>query len=346
MQNSDGATEKPGSPSPPSGRPKRLAVAGSYLLTVFALISLNFYLPRVMPGDPITAMLASASSSGSSATITDEETRSALRKYYGLDRPLGQQYLRYLEGLTRGDLGRSIRYNRPVGDLIAERLPWTLLLGGTAVVVAGTLGIFSGIHSGWRRGGRLDRVLLGFFAGIANFPGFFLASMALYVFAVKLRWVPLAGATTPFTDLGPWRRALDIAHHLVLPASIMGLQFAAGQYLIMRAGMVGQLGADYLLLGKAKGLSERRLEYRYAARNGLLPVVSLTALTLSFAVAGAIFVERVFAYPGIGQLSFEAAGFRDYPLMQGTFLVLSLSVVTFNSLADLILTKLDPRTAS
>lgn len=325
---------------------KRLAIGGSYLLTVFLLLTLNFFLPRIMPGDPISAMLASASTSGSSASITDDETRAALERYYGLDRPLPEQYWRYLKGLVSGDLGRSIRFNRPVVSLISERIPWTLLLGGTSVAIATAIGVFTGIHSGWRRGGRLDRSLISFFAGIANFPAFFLASMALYVFAVKLGWVPLAGATTPFADFPPWRAALDVAHHLVLPASIMGLQFAAGQYLIMRAGVVGQLGSDYLLLGRAKGLSERRLKYRYAARNGILPLVSLTALTLSFVVAGAIFVERIFAYPGIGRLTFEAAGFRDYPLMQGTFLVLSVSVVTFNALADLALTRLDPRTVS
>ncbi|MGI8425855.1 MAG: ABC transporter permease [Actinomycetota bacterium] len=350
MQSTVADPEQTGAESHSSGsaavRRKRLKIAGSYGVTVFLLVTLNFFLPRVMPGDPIEAMLASASSASASATITDEETRSALRRYYGLDRPLGEQYLRYLRGLAQGDLGRSIRFNRPVRDLIGERIPWTLLLGGTAMVIATVVGALTGIHSGWKRGGRLDRGLLAFFAGIANFPGFFVASMALFFFAVKLRWVPLGGATTSFADFGPWRTALDIARHLALPASIMGIQFAAGQYLIMRAGMVGQLGSDYLLLGRAKGLQERRLKYRYAARNGLLPLVSLTALTLSFVVAGAIFVERVFAYPGLGQLTFQAAGFRDYPLMQGTFLFLSVSVVSFNALADLALTKLDPRTAS
>ena len=314
----------------------------SYLVTVFMLLTLNFFLPRLMPGDPINAMLVSASAGGG-APVADASTRAALQRYYGLDRPLPEQYAHYLGGLFTGDLGRSIKFNQPVWELIGSRLPWTILLGGASILVALTLGVPAGISAGWRRGSRFDKASIGFFTAVANFPPFFVASVALYFFAVKLGWVPLAGATTPFADFGPLRGFFDVLHHLALPAVILGLEVAAGQFLLMRAGMVSEMGADYLLMGRAKGLTQRRLKYRYAARNALLPTVSLTAVMLSFAVAGTIFVERVFAYPGLGRLAFEAAAYRDYPLMQGTFLILSLAVVTFNLAADLALTRLDPR---
>ncbi len=327
-------------------RPRRKRVLIPYLLSVFFLITLNFFLPRTLPGDPISAMLVSGTSTSSSAYVQDEATRLALTRYYGLDKPLVVQYGHYLSGLAQGDLGMSIRYREPVSRLIADRLPWTLLLAISAIVVAMSVGLPTGIHSGWRRGRSVDRRLLTVFMGLRNFPAFFFASLALFVFAVKLGWVPLSGALTPFTDVSPLERAVDVAHHLVLPVSVLAIQMAAGHYLLMRAGMVGEIGADYLLMGKAKGLRERRLKYRYAARNALLPVISVTALELGFVVSGAVFIETVFAYPGTGRLLFEAVNARDYPTVQGCFLFLTLGVVTLNLLADLAYAKLDPRTAT
>jgi len=270
-----------------------------------------------------------------------------LASYYGLDRPMLEQYGHYLGGIAHGDLGRSISENRPVSSLIAERLPWTLLLVLTAIGLASLVGVVAGMHSGWRRGKRMDRGLLAVFLGLLSVPEFFLGSMVLFVLAVRLDWFPLAGARTPFVTGGsPFEQILDIGHHLVLPAGVLALGLTASQYLYMRAGMVSELGAGYLLLGRAKGLSERRLKYRYAARNALLPVVTVTSLQLSLAVSGSIFVERVFAYPGMGQLANSAANGRDYPLLQGAFLVFALIVVTVNLLTDLLYARLDPRTAT
>ncbi|MGI8425981.1 MAG: ABC transporter permease [Actinomycetota bacterium] len=311
-----------------------------YLLTVFFLISLNFFLPRLAPGDPVSALLASGNGPA------DQAVRQKVAHYYGLDRPISSQYFSYLGALGRGDLGISIQRNAPVTGLIAERLPWTLLLAGSAIAISTLVGTVAGIHSGWRRGRGLDRGLLAVFMSIRQFPVFFLGSLLLFVFAVKLRWVPLGGAKTAFSDsFGPLRRVADIAHHLVLPAGLLGIQFSAGHYLVMRAGMVGELGAGYLQLGKAKGLTERRLKYRYAARNALLPVVSVTALQLGFAVTITIFVETVFAYPGLGRLTFDALAYRDYPVLQGAFLVTTLAVVTINFLSDVLYRRLDPRAA-
>jgi peptide/nickel transport system permease protein len=309
-----------------------------YAVTVLVLVTVNFAVPRAMPGDPITTMVASSETAEADAEVAQE-----LRRYYGLDRPVVNQYGTYLVGLVQGDLGTSIRYNAPVAELIAARLPWTLLLIASAMLAATVIGLLAGAHSGWRRGRSVDRRLLLVFLGTRNIPPFVLASLAAFVFAVRLGWAPLGGATTAFGGPTGALGAVDIAHHLALPAGVLAVQFAAGHYLFMRAGMVNQLGASYLLLGRAKGLGERRLKYRHAARNAVLPVVTLTALQLSFAITGSIFVETVFAYPGMGRLVFDAVGFRDYPLLQGCFLVFSLAVVGLNLTTDLLYRRLDPR---
>lgn len=315
-----------------------------YLVTAFVLLTINFFLPRAMPGDPIDALL----SAGSGTSIPDDALRAKLSAYYGLDQPLGVQYAQYVVNLAQGDLGMSIRYNMPVAELIAERLPWTLLLVGTALALAAAGGLAAGVHSGWRRGQPVDRRLLALFLSVRNFPVFFLASIAVYVFAVELGWVPLSGARTLFAGgQGGVAQVVDVAHHLVLPATVMAVSVAADYFLVMRAGVVAELGADYLLGGRAKGLSERRLKYRYAGRNALLPAVGLIAARAATAVSGlTIFVETVFAYPGIGRLVFDAVTFRDYPTLQATFLVLALLTLTANLAADLAQGRLDPRTAA
>lgn len=319
-------------------RPARLLLA-AYGATVLTLITLNFLLPRAMPGDPISALYTE----GSPTYVQDATARERLRAYYGLDEPLGSQYADYLTGLAQADLGTSIRFQVPVADLVSERLPRSLLLMGTALVLGTGLGVLAGMAAGWRRGRRVDRGLLVAFIGLQNLPVFFVASIAVFVFGVKLGWFPLSGSSTPFAELGPLERAGDVAYHLALPATVLAAQFATGQFLLMRAGMVSELGSDYLLAGRAKGLSDRILRRRYAGRNALLPVASLMAIHLGAMVTLMILVETVFRYEGLGRLLFEAIRFRDYPVLQGCLLVLTLMVVTANFLADLAYRRLDPR---
>jgi peptide/nickel transport system permease protein len=321
-------------------RPLR-AIAISYLVTVFVLVTLNFLLPRALPGDPILSLIDPAAPT----RVPIEELRQELEAFYGLDRPLLVQYVDYLGDLARGDLGVSIRYNRPVAELIGERLPWTLLLIVAAMGFATIVGWVAGVHSAWRRGRPVDMGLLTVFLTLRSFPTFFLGSIALFVLGVQLDLFPLAGARSTSELMGPLARAVDIAHHLALPALIMALPFVGGHYHLMRASIVTELGADYLVAGRAKGLGERRLKYGYAARNALLPVVTLTALHLSAAVTTeAIVVETVFGYPGLGRLLVDAVPFRDYPTLQASFLILAFVVVTANLLADLLYAALDPRT--
>ncbi|MDQ3304987.1 MAG: ABC transporter permease [Actinomycetota bacterium] len=324
----------------PSRRGSSARMVAWYAVTVFFLITVNFFLPRVVPGDPIEAQLALGTSNP-----VDEDTRAELAQYYGLDDPLVEQFGHYLVGLAQGDLGQSIRHNAPVVDLLAQRLPWTVLLVGSSMALAATVGLAAGVHSAWHRGRAADQGLLIGFLAASSIPPFFLGSVALFVLSVKLGWFPLAGARTAFVDhSGPFAALGDILHHLVLPAAVLALVFLLTLYLVMRSSMVGELGSDYLLVGRAKGLRERRLKYGYAARNAMLPVVTEVALLLGVAIPIGIFVEQVFAYPGLGQLLVDSAFNRDYPLMQGSFLLLSLLVVTLNLLADLLNFRLDPRT--
>ena len=319
------------------------AVLASYAVIVFFLVSLNFFLPRWLPGKPIQAL----SNPQSTTYVGYAPTRNAVDHYYGLDKPLLSQYLEYLKGLAHGNLGTSIEYNTPVTSVLLTRLPWTLLLIGTSLALAIGIGMLAGIRSGWKRGSREDRRLIALFVFTDNFPAYFLAFVVLYVFVIKLGWFPLAGAQTPFSgSFSLFHKVTDIAYHLVLPATVLVLQFTAYQYLVMRASMVGELGSDYLLLGRAKGLSDRVLKYRYAARNALLPAVTVATLQIGWSVVAAIFIETIFDYPGIGRLMFDSIGVRDYPTMQGCFLMLSLLVVTANRLADLLYRRLDPRIAA
>lgn len=328
-------------PGPSRGPVRRSLVA--YAVTVLVLVALNFFLPRAMPGDPLRALADPTATT----YVPDAATRAALERYYGLDQPLAVQFAHYLTGLARGDLGTSIRYGGPVAGLLLERLPWTLLLVVSALLLGAALGLPAGIHSGWRRGRPVDRGLIVGFLAVRSLPTFFLASLAVYLFGAKLGWVPLAGARTPFaTGVTPVGAVLDVLHHLLLPAMVLAVHFAAGHYLLMRAGMVAEHGSGHLQLGRVEGLAERRLKYGYAGRTALLPVVTLLGLQFGFAVTGSIFVETVFAYPGVGRLVFDAVAYRDYPTLQGCFLVLSLLVVVANLVVDLTYRRLDPRTAT
>jgi len=313
-----------------------------YAGALFVVVTLNFVLPRALPGRPLEAL----SDPRSATYIGDAGPRATVERYYGLDRPLGEQYADYVARLVRGDLGTSIRYEVSVVTLILERLPWTMLLGGTALTLGALVGVLAGIRSGWRRRREADGRLLALFVALDNVPLFFVASAAAYIFAVQLGWFPLSGARTPFSDTWPvWRQILDVGHHLVLPAALMGAQFSGFQFLVMRGSMVGALGSDYLVVGRAKGLPDRVLKYQYAARNALLPSVSILAVQVGAMVTASIFVETVFAYPGLGRLMVEAVANRDYPTMQGVFLVLAVMVLTANLAADLAYRRLDPTIA-
>ncbi len=313
-------------------------VAG-YLGVVLVLLVLNFALPRLMPGDPLLTLFTE----GATDYVHDPELRSRLEQHYGLDGSTASAFATYVSGLARADLGVSIRYQVPVSDLLVARLPRSALLLGTSLALGAVLGVLAGALAGWRRGGITDRVTVVVFTVLQSVPAFFLGSLLVYVFAVRLGWFPVSGSSTRFASMTPGARVIDVAHHLALPASVLASQFAAGPFLLMRAGMVGQAHAAHLAVGRAKGLTDRVLRRRYAARNALLPVTHDLGVQAGLSITAAILVETVFRYEGLGRLMADAIASRDYPLMQGCFLVLTLLVVVANLAADLVSRLVDPR---
>jgi peptide/nickel transport system permease protein len=339
----DFALAEPAQVDLPTRRRRRWwAPIAGYLATIFILITFNFAIPRIMPGDPIDALMAF----GSSSAVQDEATRAALMEYYDLDKPVLRQYVEYLSSLARLDLGRSIFNNTPVSRDLGGKIAWSFLLIATGTVVSILIAIPLGVHSGWKRGKRVDRGLLAFFLAYQNLPIFVLGSAAFLLLTVQFDLFPYGGGSDPIAGYTGLAKALDVGRHLVLPATMLGLDAATYQYLVMRSSMVGELGSDYLLGGRAKGLRERRLKYGYAGRNALLPVVSVIGLQFSLAITSVIFIERIFAYPGVGNYMFQSVAIRDYPAMQGAFLILTFTVVTTNLLVDLLYRRLDPRTAT
>jgi len=313
-----------------------------YLATVVIVLSLNFFLPRLMPGDPLSVLTGDPSADA--PMLLTEEMRAKLMSYYGLDKPLLDQYKEYLGNVMHGDLGWSIYYNTPVASLIWGRLKWTLLLMGTATAIYVLLGIVLGAISAWRRGTKTDvGLLIGVFA-MGSWPSFFLAMLLIIFFSVKLGAFPMGGvrSTTIGRENG-LRQALDVAHHLVLPCLSLVLTHVPSVYLLVRNSLLTVLGEDYIRTARAKGLHERTILWRHTLPNALLPVVTMIAMRFGFLIMGTISVEVVFSYPGMGTLILDAFSARDYPVLQGIFLFIMLTVLFFNSLAELAYARLDPR---
>ena len=309
-----------------------------YLIVFIVAVTLNFLLPRFMPGNPL-ALIA-----GVDVGLLSPEQRAQVIAGSGLDQPLITQYLNYWVDLFRFDFGFSFRQNRPIIDMIAERLPWTLLLTGASLAVSAVIGIVLGAASAWRRGRPTDVGLLSFMIALESLPSFWLGMLMVSVFAVQLGWLPSFGAITPAGRLEGSDAVLDVVSHAVLPVVTLSALSIPGIYLTMRYSMLSVLGEDFIRTARAKGASERRVLFRHVARNALAPVVTVLALRLGYAFGGTVVIETVFSYPGLGRLVFESVSGRDYPVMQATFLVFTVAVLLANLLADLVYPLLDPRT--
>jgi peptide/nickel transport system permease protein len=310
----------------------------TYGIAFFIIVALNFFLPRMMPGDPLTAIY------GDEALVAMTPALKAhLVTRFALDQSLWQQFIAYIAALFRGDMGWSYFYNASVLKVIFGRLPWTLLVVGTSLVLSTLLGIVLGIESGWRRGSRIDRTMLTGLMSLNGFPDFFLGLLLLIVFGVLLGIAPLSGALTPYSGLSGLALAFDVLKHMALPVAALTIAHLAGGYLLTRNTMITILKAPFMLTAKAKGLSQKTLKYRHAGRNSMLPVLTMTGIWLGRVVTGALFVELVFSYPGVGQLTYQALLARDYPVIQGVFLMVAISVLVVNFAVDLLYPKLDPR---
>jgi peptide/nickel transport system permease protein len=314
---------------------------GFYLFTAWAAITVNFFVPRLVPGDPVSSLLARYQGQMSTKAIH------SLQVLFGLDKheSLLQQYFDYWGNLFHGNLGLSFKhFPTPVISVIHQTLPWTLCLVGVTTILSFILGTGLGVVAGWRRGTWVDG-LLPVTTFLQSVPYFALGMLLIALVTGPGSYFPSGGGYTPGAIPGwHWAFITTAVRHSILPAITILVTSAAGWILGMRNMMVTVASEDYITVAHAKGLPERRVMVSYAARNALLPSISGFALSLGFIVGGAFLVEIVFSYPGIGSELFSAVEAKDYPLLQGIFLIITLSVLAANFLADLVYMVLDPRT--
>jgi peptide/nickel transport system permease protein len=307
------------------------------VITFAVALTLLFILMRAAPGDPLTRLSESRPLSPAEVAL--------LRARYGLDQPIGRQFVSFLQGLARGNLGVSIEHGRPVTTLLAERLPATLLLGGSALLLNFTVGLWLGVRQAVRRGKREDRWLTT--ASLAGYamPSFWLGLVLAWLFGIKWRLLPAAGMQDPLLSLDAslTARVLDVLRHLVLPALTLSIVSIAATMRYQRSAMLEVLRLPYIVTARAKGLAERDVTWRHAWRNALFPVITLFGLWLPILVSGSVFVEAVFAWPGLGSLAAAAVGGRDYPLLMGASLLVAALVVAGAFMTDLAYGLLDPR---
>jgi peptide/nickel transport system permease protein len=306
------------------------------IVTFAIAVVLMFVLMRLAPGDPISPT--------EDRPLTPAEL-ARLKALYGLDQPIMKQFLTFLDGVARADLGVSIDHKRPVTALLASRIVPTLLLGGTAILLNFTVGLWLGVRQAVRRGSREDRVLT--FLSLAGYatPSFWLGLVLAWLVGIKLGWLPVAMMRSPLLSPGdPWIvRAVDIGAHLILPVLTLSAVTIAGTMRYQRAAMLEVLRLPYIGTARAKGVSERAVVWRHAWRNALFPIITLFGLWLPLLVTGSVFVEMVFAWPGLGSLASEAVFNRDYPLVMGASLMTAGMVVTASLVTDVAYAVLDPR---
>lgn len=310
---------------------------GQYLLVVVLALILNFVLPRAMPGSPLATL------GGSEVGELTAADRAAILERYGLDLPLHEQFAAYVGDLVTLDLGRSFRDGRQVTTVLADRIGWTLLLVGSSLVVTTAVGVGLGTVAAARRERRRDSGTLAAVLTLDAMPPFWVGMLLILVFGVTLGWLPTFGAA-PLVGVRPGPAgALDILRHLALPLATLVIGGLAQPFLVTRYAMLSALGSQSTLLARAKGLSRRRVLVRHGLRPAALPVTTLFLLEVGVLIEGAVVVETVFGYPGVGRLMYEAVLGRDFPLLQGGFLVLTLTVIMMNLLADVTYPFLDPR---
>ncbi|MDO8363644.1 MAG: ABC transporter permease [Actinomycetota bacterium] len=302
--------------------------------TLAFVVTVNFFLFRVVNDDPTATMYRGRN--------MKPEQIASLRQKFNLDGSKWEQYLAYLRQLLRGDLGLSMKGSREVSAVIGEAIWPTLLLVGCSTLLA-MLGITLGYRAGWRRGSGFDTSATSFSMLTYAMPDFWIGMVALGLFSVKLGWFPVSGLEDPGSAATGISQLLDQLHHMALPAIVLALAYVGEYMIVARSAMIETLSEDYLQLARAKGLRDAEVRRRHAVPNARLPVVSLSAINFGFVVGGAIAVESLFSWPGIGQLTSLAVKGPDFPVLQGLFLLLSAAVILANLVADLLYSRLDPR---
>lgn len=305
------------------------------LITIMIVLTLSFILFRVMPGDP-TAMFVK---NGIEPSVAEK-----VKEDYGLNLPMYKQYFVYLKNILRGDFGDSFSFKKPVMKVIGDRLPNTIMLALCAQTLAIGFGIIFGMIAAANRGKKIDVGLLGFSLFIYAIPAFWFGMVLIVIFGVKLGLVPLFGMTTPgLRNVAKLVYIKDVVKHLILPAVTLGLAIFGSYVMIMRSSLLDVFTEDYINTARAKGFDRRYIIRKHALPNAMLPMVTVIATSIGFIFSGAIQTETVFTWPGVGTLMLKALVARDYPLLQGSFIITSFAVVSANFLADLVYMYIDPR---
>ena len=315
-----------------------------YVCAVWVAITLDFFIPRLAPGDPVAALVGKMSTKGY-VTPQMQQTLSAM---FGLNThdPLWLQYLKYLNNLLHGNLGNSIQYfPTPVAKIIGQDIGWSIMLGGVSVLISFALGCLIGIIVAWKRGSLFDTLLSPIMNFLSAIPYFWLALITLYLFSYLLNWFPLSGGYDSANVDPGWSFAFigSVIQYAFLPALTLVVSSIAGWMLTMRNSMITTLSEDYVLMARAKGLPARRVIFGYAARNAVLPNITGFAIALGAIVGGQLLTEMVFSYPGIGYALLQAVNQQDYAMIQSIFLIITLAVLGANFLVDMVYALLDPR---
>jgi peptide/nickel transport system permease protein len=305
----------------------------AYALAALVMMYASYSVPRWLPGDFVTAMYSS------SHVTLNAEQEAYLRAYY----TQRQGFRRYLVDFFTMNWGYSYAFLTPISELISEALPWTLLLLGTAHLISLRLGFLAGVEAAWRRGGKIEKIGVGSMAILEGIPEIGTAVILLLIFAFHLGWLPAAGGETAYVKHSAGQWILDVMHHLALPLATLFLAYFPGNFLLTRGSMVMVLKEQFIETARAKGLPSLRIRYAHAARNALLPMVTRFGLRIAFMVTGALMVETIYAYPGLGTLLFNAIAMRDLPLIQGIVLFSSLMVLIVNLALEFIYGCIDPR---
>ncbi len=307
----------------------------SGILTVLVVFTMNFVLVKSAPGDPIRSLMGKETD--------DPALRAALEAKWGLDRPLHEQYFNYLENALKGDLGTSITYNRPVSEMIGERVAATLLLGLTALAIAFILGTLLGIFCARHDGSFIDSILSTASYATDAMPSFWLGLMLIIVFATNLDLLPSQGMYNVRAGYTGLRYALDVLQHLVLPCATLVLVTMPGYFRITKSSILQVTSEDFITTLRATGMSERKIFNKYIFRNAILPTVTMLGISVAFLLTGVSLIEIVFSWPGIGRLTLTAITQRDYPTLMGVYLVMNVSVVIVMIITDILYAFLDPR---
>jgi peptide/nickel transport system permease protein len=305
------------------------------LATLAFIVCFNFFLFRIVEGDPVATLFR-----GRNLTAEQRET---LTRQFGLEGSTGEQFLRYLEQTAQLNLGRSYLTNQPVSEEIVRRAPPTIALVGLATVLSAVLGVFIGIVAAWKRRSKTDYAATTFTMATYSMPDFWLGMLLLTTFGLALGWLPLGGLEDATSNATGIAKLADQAEHLILPCLTLAIGYLGEYALVMRSSLLDTMREDYLLLARAKGLRDVLVRNRHAVPNAMLPVVTLIAINFGLVLGGAVAVETIFSWPGLGLATYDALNGPDLPMLQGLFLVFSAAVIVCNLLADLLYAYLDPR---